>query len=123
MRRVEDQTIANKALLLGLVPTLAAVALVLFASMLSTYLRARDSQQQDLETESAIVAENVSPALAFHDPHAAADIANAFRAKDNIDAVCVFDDNAALFASFVQNGGTCESRRDRPIAPAPSYER
>ena len=124
MKGFKDQPIARKALVLGFVPTLCAVVLVALLSMLATYLQARTTLVEDLETESAIVAENVSVALAFNDKEGAADTLVAFRNKDNIEAVCVFDVKGQLFASFVQGSGVCPAQQGTSIAArtSPLYD-
>jgi signal transduction histidine kinase/ActR/RegA family two-component response regulator len=111
MKGFRNQPIGRKALVLGLVPTACAIALVVILSTLATYLQARGSQTQDIETDAAIVAENVAAALAFNDKNAADDTVDAFRAKNNIASVCVFDAAGDLFASFVQGSGACPANR------------
>jgi signal transduction histidine kinase/ActR/RegA family two-component response regulator len=118
----KDQPIARKALILGLVPTLSAILLVVSLSMLATYVQARASLVQDLATESAIAADNVSAALAFSDHKAAQDTVNAFRAKGNIEAVCVFDASGRLFASFVQSAGACPAEWRPPDSKGSKIE-
>src|SRR5205085_1130375 len=108
VKRLKDQSIARKALVLGIVPTLCAVLLVLLASMFAIYLQSRISIVQDLRTESAIVAANVAAPLLFNDQPAAQDTVDAFRAKNNIASVCVFDLTDRVFASFVQDSGVCQ---------------
>ena len=124
MKGFKDQPIARKAFVLGFVPTLCAVVLVALLSMLATYLQARTTLLEDLETESAIVAENVSAALSFNDKEGAADALVAFRNKNNIEAVCVFDVKGQLFASFVQASGACPAQQGASIAArtSPLYD-
>ncbi|MCC7415716.1 MAG: response regulator [Acidobacteria bacterium] len=122
-RWLSDQPVARKALALGVVPTVAAIALVMATSTATTYLQVRRSQEQDLQTDAAIVAENVSAALAFGDRGAAGETISGFRAKSNIEAVCVFDSTGRLFVSLVQGAGACPDDQSTPAAAAFAYER
>jgi signal transduction histidine kinase len=107
MKAFRDQPIARKALILGVVPTVATILLVILASIISTYYQARINMVRDLEAESALVSDSVSAALAFNDQKTAGDTLRAYRSKTNIDAVCVFDSASRLFSSFERVSGRC----------------
>jgi len=102
-----DQPIARKALILGLVPTVSVIVVVIASSMMSTFLQARTNMVRDLEAESLLVANNVAAALAFSDKKAADATLSAYRAKTNIEAVCVFNAEGHLFSSFERAAGGC----------------
>lgn len=108
LQSFRDQPIARKALILGVVPTICALILASAASFGATYLGARRVSFQDLTTQAAIVAENVSAALAFNDRQTAADTVKALRAKDNIESVCIYDAAGNIFAAFGRTGSGCE---------------
>ncbi|HUK36105.1 MAG TPA: ATP-binding protein [Vicinamibacterales bacterium] len=104
MTPFRDLPIAHKTLILGFAPALVALAFVSVAATVTTYYRAQRTTIEDLNAESALVAENVSAALAFNDPQTAADLVRGFRVKQNVEAVCVFDVREMLFAGFVRAG-------------------
>jgi signal transduction histidine kinase/CheY-like chemotaxis protein len=106
-RRFRDQPIARKALILGVVPTICALILASVASFGATYLTARRNAFQDISSQATIIAENLSAALAFNDRQTAADTVRAIRAKDNIDAVCVYDAQGRIFTSYTQAEAGC----------------
>jgi methyl-accepting chemotaxis protein len=107
MKAFNDQPIARKALILGLVPTLSALVLVSIASVTATYFISRRNTTRDTDVQTALVADGVGAALAFNDSAAAIDTLRALSGKTTIDAACVYDSSSALFASYVPPGGMC----------------
>ncbi len=76
------------------------------------------SQRQALVTEShvqaAIVADNISASLMFHDREAAADMLRSFRSAPNLLQVAVYDASGELFSEYSLEG----HEAPRKLAPA-----
>jgi signal transduction histidine kinase/ActR/RegA family two-component response regulator len=121
MKPFRDQPIARKALILGVVPTFCAILLVSVASVTATYFTARSNTVRDLDAQAELLADSVSAALAFDDPGSVTETLRTLGARPNIDALCVFDSNQALFASHTVPGEPCDATvganapRDRSI--------
>ena len=113
----KDQPLARKALILGIVPTVCALAVVAVSSVAATYVTARRNLVDDLDTQASILADNVSAALAFGDQGSADGTLRAMRARPNVDAVCVFNAAGALFAGFARDGAACATPRSRTQPP------
>lgn len=107
MRAFRDQPIARKALTLGVVPAVSAVAILTVMSMTATYFRANRNTALDLEAQAAIVAEDLRAELSSRDSTPAAVTALALHARRSVAAVCVFDAYGTLFASYTLPGHTC----------------
>src|SRR5215218_8934855 len=107
--RFRDQPIARKALTLGIVPTVCALAIVGSAFALSVFMTLRGNLIRDSEALVAILADNMSAAVSFNDPATAAELLRALRAQDSINRVCVFDAAGRLFAAYDAHGPTCAS--------------
>ena len=68
--------------------------------------RARQHDQRR-RRPSGLVAESIAGALASDDRAAATDTLRLLRGRPNIEVACVFDANAALFASYAEDQGRC----------------
>ncbi len=118
MGRLQDQPIARKALLLGIVPTVIAILLVIALSFAGTYVQVRNNVVADLDAEAALIADNVGVALAFNDRNTAAEMIRGYRGRATIERVCIFDGEGQLFASFTRTGRGCAARlADASTAP------
>src|SRR4051812_38845903 len=109
MRQFKDQPIARKVIALSLVPTICALVVAIVASLVSTFFQARDNLLKDLAVQAEIVADNAAAAVAFRDLQAAEDTLQALRSKPNVDAVCLYDANRALFASYGNGQARCSA--------------
>ena len=107
MRRFRDLPIARKTLMLGIVPAIFALVVVIVASLLSTYVLARRNQQNDLESQATVVADNAGAGLAFGDSQVVDEIVGALDVRPNIDMVCVYDKTGALFSRFQRRTFNC----------------
>ena len=65
--------------------------MVIVASLLSTYILARRNQQNDVESQATVVADNAGAGLAFGDRQVVDEIVGALDVRPNIDMVCVYD--------------------------------
>ena len=110
MRPFRDLPIARKTLTLGLVPAVFALLVVILSSLLSTYMTARRNQRADVESQATVVADNTGAGLAFGDRQMVDEIVRALRVRPNIDTVCVYDKNGALFSHFRRPGFDCPAR-------------
>src|SRR5687768_4073562 len=115
MRSFKDLPIARKTLTLGLVPAIFALIVVILASLLSTYMTARRNQQNDVQSQATVVADNAGAGLAFGDTRVVDEIVRALRVRPNIDTVCVYDKGGALFSRFERPSFICP-----PAWPAPT---
>ena len=107
MRPFRDLPIAQKTLMLGLVPAIFALVVVILASLLSTYMLARRNQHADVESQATIVADNAGAGLAFADKQVVDEIVRALRVRPNIDSACVYDKAGALFSRFERDRFVC----------------
>jgi signal transduction histidine kinase len=107
MRSFRDLPIARKTLTLGLVPAIFALIVVILASLLSTYMTARRNQQNDVQSQATVVADNAGAGLAFGDKQVVDEIVRALRVRPNIDTVCVYDKGGALFSHFERPSFLC----------------
>lgn len=107
MTPFKDLPLAKKALTLGVVPTICALFLASIAFIVAAFNVARDNIIRDAEAIAAIVADNVSAAIAFNDRRTASELLNALKAKPEIDLACVFDGDGRLFAAYMAASRAC----------------
>ena len=107
MRSFRDLPIARKTLTLGLVPAILSLVVALLASLVSTYMTARRNQHADVESQATVVADNAGAGLAFGDRQVVDEIVRALRVRPNIDMVCVYDREGALFSHFERRNFAC----------------
>lgn len=98
--RFKDQPIARKALTLGLVPASCAVIIVTAAFALAVFLTTRGNLIRDNEALVAVVADNISAAVAFEDAQTAFDLLRGFRARPDVNTICVYDASGRLLAAY-----------------------
>src|SRR5262245_37241207 len=110
MRPFRDLPIARKALTLGLVPTVFALIVAIFASLLTTYILARRNQHIDVEAQSAVVADNVGAGVPLPDTAMVDQIVGALRVRPNIDMVCVYDETGQIFSQFHRARFVCPEK-------------
>ncbi|HEX5473410.1 MAG TPA: ATP-binding protein [Vicinamibacterales bacterium] len=121
VRRFRDQPLARKAIVLGLLPTLAVLLVVTAAYITDAYVEGRRALDSDLRTQAAVIAESANAALGFDQPQVARDLVRALHARPDVDAVCVYDAAGQLFASYERQTGYCGS--DRAHGPAAATRR
>ncbi len=107
MRPFRDLPIARKALTLGLVPTVFALIVAIFASLVTTYITARRNQHVDVEAQATVVADNLGAGLTFGDKRVVDQIVGALRVRPNIDMVCVYDQAGRIFSQFQRPRFAC----------------
>ena len=112
MRPFKDLPIARKTLTLGLVPAIFSLVVVIVASLISTYMTARRNQHLDVESQATVVADNAGAGLAFGDKRVVDEIVQALRVRPNIDMVCVYDKDGAIFSRFERANFLCP-----PVSP------
>src|SRR5690349_12478683 len=119
--RFKDQPIARKALTLGVLPAVCALAIVTVALAVAVFVTVRDTLTQDNEALVAIIADNISAAVGFRDARLANELLRGFRAERDVDKVCVYDAEGRLFASYAAPSHGCEptdfrtSEREEPL--------
>jgi signal transduction histidine kinase len=101
MSRIGNLPIRSKIILIIMATT--AAALLIGSAEWITYdlIQARDDLRKQVSTIARILAENISAAITFNDPEAAADTLNSVRTEVQIVAACVYN-NGKLFAEFVR---------------------
>jgi signal transduction histidine kinase len=107
MRPFRDLPIARKTLTLGLVPAIFALLVVILASLLSTYMTARQNANIDVESQATVVADNAGAGLAFGDKEVVDQIIGALDVRPNIDMVCVYDKAGDIFSRFQRRNFAC----------------
>jgi signal transduction histidine kinase/CheY-like chemotaxis protein len=107
MLRFQDQPISRKAIILGLVPAICALAIASLAYLASTYLSIRNNTIADINASAMMIADSVDVALGFQDTTTANALARALREKPNIDRGCIFDAEGRYFGGYVQHGPPC----------------
>ena len=112
-----DLTLRRKLIAIGVAATAAALFLTTTVFLVTSYLVARNSVRSDIATQTAIVADNSTAALAFGDQGAATETLRALRVKDNIDVACLYDINGDVFAFF-----SAASDPSCPATPPPIGE-
>lgn len=117
--RLARRSIASKALLLGIVPTVGALLLMTLASFGSTYILARASLREQLDVQSRVLTQALSAAMAFGDRQVASETIRAQRAHPRIDAICVYDAGGQLFVSDTASFTTCPATQ--PLASAIAF--
>jgi signal transduction histidine kinase len=106
--RFRDQPIARKALTLGVVPAIPTLGIVVATMTAAVFVSVRTETANSNEALVAIIADNISAAVGFHDSLTATELLRGFRADGDIDQVCVYDSDGRLFASYVAPGRRCE---------------
>ncbi len=118
MRPFRDLPIARKTLTIGVVPTVFALIVAIFASLASTYITARRDQHADIESQATIVADNLGAGLAFGDKRLVDEIIGALEVRPGIDLVCVYDAGGRIFSHFQREGFTCPASWPAPTPAA-----
>ncbi len=104
---VARRSIAGKALLLGIVPTVIASLMMTVASIGATYVLARRNLREELDAQSLVLTQTLGAAVAFDDRQVAAEILRAQRSHPGIDAICVYDAHGQLFVSNAAPDQAC----------------
>ena len=105
--RFRDLPLARKALALGVVPTVCALAVTTLASGIAVYRSMERNLAQNGDALAATAAEEMQAPLGFDDPATARQLLGALRSIEMIDAACVYDVDGRLFASFARQGRSC----------------
>ncbi|MFT3859564.1 MAG: ATP-binding protein [Aquabacterium sp.] len=97
-------TLRSKVMMVVLLTT--CLALLLSATALLVYeVRAyRMSRLNDLQTQADIIARATAPALSFKDGRAASENLHMLQLRPQITAAAVYQNNGAVFASYLQPG-------------------
>ncbi|HEY1225685.1 MAG TPA: PAS domain-containing protein, partial [Ramlibacter sp.] len=86
--------------------TLTALLLASLALFVIDLQRELGDTEQDLVTQADVIALASGPALAFKDARVATENLAMLRAKDSVRAAALYDENGALFASFVPDASS-----------------
>ena len=86
----------------------SSVALLIACAAFGLYdkITFQQSMTEDLEIQAEIIATNSTAALTFGDGKAIEEMLAALKAKQNIVAACVHDENGQPFARYLRKGST-----------------
>jgi PAS domain S-box-containing protein len=102
--RFRDIPIRRKLLLLIMATTAAALLLSGLGITISDSILYRSSLQRDLNALAQIISDNSTAALAFEDPHSAAETLSALRARKHLVAACIYRPNGTVLAEYQRPG-------------------
>jgi signal transduction histidine kinase len=105
--RFRDLPIGRKALALGVVPTVCALALVTATLGIAIYRSLQTNLNQNADALLAVTADNMQAPLGFRDPQTAEQLLGALRSVGMIDAACVYDVDGRLFADYTTARHRC----------------
>lgn len=106
-----DLSIARKALVLGLVPTIVALLVFTLSSLAAAYVIAHRNTVRDVNAQATVLAETIEAAVSSGDRHVVEQTVAALQGHPRIDAVCVYDDAGQLAAASQTPDATCAPRQ------------
>ena len=118
MKAFKDQPIARKAVILGLAPTVCALAIAGIAFLLSVYVSVRRDVINDIATSAAMVADSTNLAVSLQDAATISELAAALRERTTIDRVCVFGVDGKYLGGYARPGEACPSSVANEAAPS-----
>ncbi|HTM04350.1 MAG TPA: ATP-binding protein [Vicinamibacterales bacterium] len=110
--RFRDLPIARKALALGVIPTVCALAVVTATLGIAIYRSLQTNLNQNAQTLVTVTADNMQAPLGFNDPKTAGQLLAALHSVEIVDAACVFDANGHLFAHYATPDHPCPTFDD-----------
>jgi signal transduction histidine kinase len=97
-------SIRAKLVAIVMLTTVAALLLAGLSLGIFEVVSVRRTLRRELKTMADIVGTNSTAALAFHDPSAAQEVLAALVSQPEVLTACLYDDQAALFASYQRSG-------------------
>jgi len=115
MTTLRDMSIRRK--LTVIILSITAVSLLLACAMMVGYdlIMYRRAMVSDVSTLAAMLADNSTAALTFHDDQAGNDVLRSLRTQPHITAACLYSQEDKLFATYVRDG------KDQAFAPSSSH--
>lgn len=115
MTRIDQLSIRSKLILIILVVSLAALAVVALASYLHSRQQGRESLAQQLTTLTQLMGDRSAAALAFLDEYGAQGNLAALQNVPNVTQACLYDAERQLFAAYQRAGVQpgCAARQTR----------
>lgn len=101
-----DLSIAPKALVLGIVPTILALLVFTLSSLAAAYVLAHRNLVGDLNSQATVLAETIEAAISSGDRHVVEQTVAALQGHPRIDAVCVYDDAGQLASKWRRSCAT-----------------
>src|ERR1043165_6930483 len=100
MLGLRDISIGRK--LTVIIVTISSVVLLLACLVIAGYdmLAVRRAMVADLSTLMDVVVDNSTAALTFHDEKVARELLGTLRAKTNITAACIYDEDGKPFVTY-----------------------
>jgi methyl-accepting chemotaxis protein len=104
MKILRDMSFGRKLTMIIL--SITAVSLLLACTLMISYdlIMYRRAMVRDVTTLAAMVADNSTAALIFHDEQAAKDVLRSLRTQPQITAACLYTEDGAVFASYAREG-------------------
>ena len=117
MSVLRDMSVRRK--LTVIILSITAVSLLLACVVMVAYdlIMYRRAILSDVSTLAAMVADNSTAALTFHDEQAARDVLHSLRTQPHITAACLYTDDGKVFATYVRDG---KDPAFSPPSPRPS---
>jgi two-component system, sensor histidine kinase and response regulator len=117
MTALRDMSVGRK--LTVIILSITAVSLLLACTVMVVYdlIMYRRAMVSDVSTLAAMVADNSTAALTFHDEQAARDVLRSLRTQPHITAACLYMEDGEVFATYVRDG---KESAFSPPAPRPS---
>ena len=109
MQAFKDQPIANKALILGLAPTVCALVIASAAFLVSVYVSVRRDVVSDIASSASMIADTTNLAVGLGDVQTVGELVAALRERTSIDRVCVFAADNHYLGGYVRAGQPCPS--------------
>src|SRR5688572_26829581 len=107
-------SIRHKLIAMIMATSLAVVLLATVGYLVVDYYASREDLKQEVEGQARLILDNVEASLYFLDHKTAYDTLATLKSSQNLRVACLYDKDAALFATYVRAGaGPCEA------SPAP----
>ncbi|MGE0448182.1 MAG: ATP-binding protein [Vicinamibacterales bacterium] len=113
-RWFESLPVHRKLIALALGVSSAAVLTAVIGLAVFDIARYRDSADEDARALAQLIAENITAAIVFDDPDAAAATLATVRVRPIVARACAYDADGYLLAGFVRPGGS--ACPDRPVS-------
>jgi PAS domain S-box-containing protein len=114
MRSFRDIPIRHKLMVITMLTTTAALLLSGVGVVLSDSFLLRSYLQRDLASLARIIADNSTAALAFADPHAAAEMLTTLRARPHIESACIYRASGSILATYFRPGAAHQCPPPQP---------
>jgi signal transduction histidine kinase len=113
-RDLRDLPIRQKLILIVMAITAVTLVLAGIGIIFADFVLFRGYLKNDLSALSQIIADNTTAPLSFQDPAAAAETLATLRARAHVVTACVFQNDGALFATYLRAGAIAACPAPQP---------